>query len=390
MRIALNGTFFDRPTTGSGQYLHELLAAMVKRAPDHDYIVVVPETDVTARELHALAQFSPRVFFYPESVGLARFSKNLAKLAFEQNTFNRAARRERAALAHVPYFAPPFFPATRTVVTIHDLIPLILPEYRGSLLVRAYTRLVALAARRADTIIADSEHSRRDIVNRLGVEPARVKVVYLATHARFQAHIPRERIERVRQRYALPEKSLLYLGGFDVRKNVRVLLEAFSLLPEFYEQGYRLVLAGVTLGQDSAFFPDPRRIAREIGLPDAAARMVGWVTEEDKPALYAAAELFLFPSLYEGFGLPPLEAMACGTPVISSDASSLPEIVGAAAMLAGPHSPIAWAEAMRAALNDPARREQMRARGIEQARQFSWERAAEETLAVYHAAADSA
>ncbi len=387
MRIAINGNFFDQPTTGSGQYLHALLSALVARAPENEYVVIVPQTDLASAEIHTLSNFSPRVFFYPEPLGVERFSKNLAKLSFEQIAFNRACRRERAALAHVPYFASPLFPATRTVVTIHDLIPLILPAYRGSPLVRAYTQLVARAARRADAIITDSECSRRDIMDRLGIAPARVHTIYLAAHARFRADRARERIAHVRQRYALPEKFLLYLGGFDVRKNVRVLIEAFSLLPEIYQQGYRLVFAGVTLGQDIKFFPDPLRIARELGLPDDAIRMVGWITEEDKPALYSAAELFLFPSFYEGFGLPPLEAMACGTPVIASSSGSLPEIVGDAALIADPHSPLAWAESMRAVLNNPARRAEMGARGIAQAKKFSWERAAEETLAVYRAVA---
>ena len=173
------------------------------------------------------------------------------------------------------------------------------------------------------------------------------------------------------------------MGGFDQRKNLRVIIEAFSLLPEFYQDGYRLALAGVSLGQDSAFFPDPHRIAREVGLADDAIRYVGGAMEEDKPALYSSAAVFLYPSLYEGFGLQPLEAMACGTPVISSNASSLPEITGDAAMSIDPQSPIAWAEAMRAVLSDSARRDQMRERGFAQAAKFSWARAAEETLAVY-------
>ncbi|MBI3740232.1 MAG: glycosyltransferase family 4 protein [Chloroflexi bacterium] len=383
MRIALNGIFFDQPATGSGQYLHALLAAMSARAPNNDFIVVVPESDLNANTLRALPNYSAQVFYYPERVGLDRFSQNLAKLSFEQLAFNRACRRERVALAHTPYFGSPLFPATRSVVTIHDLIPLILPEYRGSPLVRAYTQLVARAARRADAIIADSEASKRDIINRLGIDAARVHVIYLAAHARFNTAIARAQIDQVRRKYALPEKFLLYLGGFDVRKNVRVLIEAFFLLPELYRAGYRLILAGVTLGNDSKFFPDPNRLAREVGLADDAVRTIGWVAEEDKPALYASAEIFLFPSRYEGFGLPPLEAMACGAPVIAADASSLPEIVGDAALTAGVESPLAWAESMRAIINDATRRAEMRARGLAQARKFSWERAAQETLAVY-------
>jgi glycosyltransferase involved in cell wall biosynthesis len=150
-----------------------------------------------------------------------------------------------------------------------------------------------------------------------------------------------------------------------------------------YKAGVRLVLGGVALGLDSKFFPDPRKLAKRIGLPDDAIQFLGWVREEDKALLYASAQLFLFPSLYEGFGLPPLEAMACGTPVISSNAASLPEIVGDAALLVEPEAAIGWAETIRVAMKNEGRRAEMRARGLAQAKKFSWERAARETLQVY-------
>src|SRR5574341_135519 len=383
MRVALNGIFFDRPTTGSRQYLRALLSALAQRNLENEYVVVVPEDDLVGAEVRALNDISPRAFLYPERVSLHRFSANLGKVWFEQVAFSNACRRERVALAHVPYFAPPLSPVTRTVVTIHDLIPMILPLYRGSFLVQMYTRLVAVAAPRADAIIADSECSKRDIVRRLGIDPSRVHVIYLAADKRYRPINDPAMLAAIPRKYAIPEKFFLYLGGFDQRKNVRVIIEAFALLPEIYKEGYRLVLAGVTLGSDSEFFPDPRQIAREVGLADDAIQFIGWVAEEDKPALYASATAFLFPSLYEGFGLPPLEAMACGTPVICSDAASLPEVVGDAALTVGPNSPLAWSEAIRALVNDESRRRDMRERGIAQASKFSWTRTAEETLAVY-------
>jgi glycosyltransferase involved in cell wall biosynthesis len=377
MRIGINGTFWNRPSTGSGQYLHALLPALVNCEPENEYVVVVPQSETTLE----LSQVSPGIFLYPEPVALDRWSEDLGKLWFEQVAFRSACNREHMDLVHVPYFASPFFPPTRTVVTIHDLIPMILPLYRGSRLVRLYTRLVAAAARRADAVIADSECSSRDIMRLLGILPSRVHVVSLAVDGRYA---PVEDVSAVRRKYALPEKFLLYLGGFDQRKNVRVILEAFSLLSEFYRDGWRLVLGGVLLGRDSEFFPHPARIAQEVGLPEDAIRYIGWVVESDKPALYSSAAAFLFPSLYEGFGLPPLEAMACGTPVISSDTSSLPEVVGDAALQVDPGSPLAWAESIRAVLTDEKRRNEMSERGKAQASKFSWARTAQETLAVYH------
>lgn len=387
MRIGINGSFVDRPNTGSGQYLRGLLPALAACDPAGEFAVIAPENESTGREVRELSDVAPRTFLCPEAVALARWSENLGKVWFEQISFGRACLREHVALAHVPYFASPLFPATRTVVTIHDIIPMLLPLYRGSPLVRLYTRLVAAGAGRAGAVIADSECSKRDIVKHLGLPAERVRVIHLAAGPRFHPVEDATTQEAIRAKYALPERYLLYFGGFDQRKNVRVLVEAFGLLKDLYQSGYRLALAGSALGNDSAFFPSPLRTAEQVGLPEDAIRYLGWVPEQDKPALYAGAAAFLFPSLYEGFGLPPLEAMACGTPVICSNASSLPEIVGDAAVQVDPSDAVMWAESIRAVVGDPNRQREMRERGLAQARQFSWARTAEETLAVYRSVA---
>lgn len=397
MRVALSGTFWNQPTTGSGQYVRALVAALRARAPQNEYVVIEsspvsgqwlvvsgPKSAVGGRSSsEAGRRFAVRRSAHKAlSVVAGSLVRHLAKVWFEQIAFPRACRQARADVAHVPYFGSPLVPPTRTVVTIHDLIPMVLPAYRGSFFVRAYTALAAQSARRADVIIADSECSKRDIVTHLGIDAARVRVVYLAADARYRPLDDATHIENVRRKYALPEKYFLYLGGYDQRKNVRVIIEAFARAA-LHRDGYRLVLAGVNLGRDSAFFPDPRRLARAANLPDDAVCCIGWVEEEDKVALYAGARAFLFPSRYEGFGLPPLEAMACGVPVLCANAASLPEVVGDAAMLLPPDDVDAWADALRVLFTDDARRAEMRARGSAQARKFSWARCAEETLEVY-------
>jgi len=373
MKIALNAYFWEQPHTGSGQYVRALVRALVRNDIENDYALITPQRRLSATPLCVSVHSTP-----------PRFERwqNLAKVWFEQIAFVRACQRERVHLAHVPYFAPPLFPSTPLIATIHDLIPLILPLYRGSLLVRAYTQLVALGARRANAILADSECSKRDIIERLHIDPARVHRIYLAADEQY-APADAASIEQVRRKYALPEKFVLYLGGFDQRKNVRVILQAFARLRDLYACGYRLVLGGAILGRDSVFFPNPRRLARESNLANDAIQFIGWVEEADKPALYSSATVFVFASLYEGFGLPPLEAMACGTPVICANTSSLPEVVGDAAITVNPHDVEAWAEALRTVLTDPAHQLEMRERGIAQARKFSWRRAAQETLVVY-------
>jgi glycosyltransferase involved in cell wall biosynthesis len=311
------------------------------------------------------------------SVAAPPLGQGLSKVWFEQMAFPRLCRQERVDVAHVPYFAPPLFPSVATVVTIHDLIPLLLPAYRGSIWVRLYTSLVARATKRAAAIITDSESSKRDIVRLLSL--SKVQVIPLAVPEGFRRVSDEGELERVRQKYHLPSHFILYLGGFDQRKNLPTLFEAFR---EVKGLGYPLVVAGQLPVRDTAFFPDHHRLAGEAGVEEAV-RFIGWVPEEEKPALYTLATLFLYPSLYEGFGLPPLEAMACGTPIIASKAASLPEVVGEGGILVPPTDVAAWAQAMREILLDEGRRQELGERGLEQAAKFSWQKTAEETLAVY-------
>ena len=360
MRIGINAFFLDRPETGSGQYLRHLLEALAKVDPTNEYLLISPGP------AHSISNIQ-----YPIS--------NRAKLWFEQVSFPRACRH--LDLAHVPYFASPLFPTTSTVVTVHDLIPLILPTYRGSLLVRLYTRLVAAAARKAEAIITVSQASKRDIVRCLHIPPERVHVTYEAAGEAFQPVEDEVQLAAIRQKYELSKRYLLYLGGFDQRKNLSALLGAFALLVNRQPHA-RLVIAGKLPGRDSSLFPDPRRLVRELRVEERVI-FTGWVPEEDKPALLSGAVAFVFPSLYEGFGLPAAEALACGTPVIASDRSSLPEVVGEGGVLVEPTDVEALAEAMEVLLVDGALRAKLRQRALAQAAKFSWKQTALETLAVY-------
>jgi len=363
MRVGINTLFLDRPGTGSGQYTRHLLEALEKVDPANEYLLFSPGP-------------APRTF------AIRNLSENRAKLWFEQVSFPRACRH--LDLAHVPYFASPLFPMVPTVVTVHDLIPLILPAYRGSPLVRLYTRLVAAAARKAEAIITVSQASERDIVRYLHIPPERIHVTYEAAGEAFQPVEGEAQLAAIRQEYALPERYLLYLGGFDQRKNLSALLRAFALLVNRQPQA-RLVIAGQLPGRDSPLFPDPRRLVGELGLEERVI-FTGWVPEEDKPALLSGAAAFVFPSLYEGFGLPAAEALACGTPVVASNRSSLPEVVGEGGILVEPTDAEALAEAMEALLVDDALRAELRQKVLAQAAKFSWKQTALETLAVYRKA----
>lgn len=354
MRVGINAFFLGQEGTGSGQYTAELLCALRQISSEHGYLCLSP----------------------PEG----RRGRNLEKVWFEQVSYPRECRRLAVDVAHVPYFAPPLRPTVPTVVTIHDVIPLILPEYRGSPLVRMYMRLVSAAAHQAQMVLTDSEASKRDIVRALGIDSERVRVVYLAAGKRYRPVEDKAILENVRVRYGLPDVYILYLGGFDPRKNVNILLRSYSQLAD----APPLVIAGRLPERGSAMALDPRPLAKDLGI-DGQVRFIGWVSEEDKPALYTAAWCFVFPSLYEGFGLPPLEAMACGTPVIASDSSSLPEVIGDGGLLVNSTSAAQLAEALGALCANPQLRAELAVRALARAAQFSWAKTATETLAVYEA-----
>ncbi len=366
MRMGINGLFWEQETTGSGQYTHCLVRELM--ALEIEYTLFLPRHKPgTGDPHHRLITPFPK-------------NENLAKVWFEQISFPRAC--QGMEVAHVPYFAPPLYPSIPTVVTIHDLIPLILPAYKGSILVRFYTRLVSIAAKRAQAIITDSHSSKRDIINLLKMPGERIHVIPLAADERFKPGVGTAELDQVRRKYSLPQEFILYLGGFDQRKNMNTLLKGFKGVKERLGDRCPLVIAGTLPSKDTPFFPHPRRLAEEARVSDAV-RFIGWVPEEEKPALYSLATLFLYPSLYEGFGLPPLEAMASGTPVISSNASSLPQVVGQGGILVDPQEPATWAEAMVALLTSPQKREELSAKAVEQAQKFGWRKTARETLEVY-------
>jgi glycosyltransferase involved in cell wall biosynthesis len=387
MRIAISGMFWSQPTVGSGQYLHGMLGELARVAPQHEYVLLLPAYLLDERRPTTddrRPEATPVVGDRWSVVVRTPFdgrSKNLAKLWFEQIGVPLAAARLRADLLHVPYFAPPLWAPIPVVATVLDIIPLLLPEYRGGWAVRAYMRLVARAARRADHVIAISDDSRRDIIRQLGCAPARVSTITLAAGAQYH---PIERAlaaAQVAERYRLREPFVYYVGGLDARKNVTTLVRAWQRLRQAGGPAATLAIAGRALGANARLFPDIDALIADWGLADSIRRID--VPREDNPLLYNAATAFAYPSRYEGFGMPPLEAMACGTPAVVAAASSLPEVVGDAALLADPDDVSAWAGALWRLIGDAALRDDLRARGLVRAARFSYARVARATLELY-------
>jgi glycosyltransferase involved in cell wall biosynthesis len=382
MHIVLNGSFWTQPTVGSGQYLHGLLRWLPRVAPQHRYTLLLPA-------IHGAGAAPPAgVLPLLLRTPFDAHQRNLAKLWFEQVSVPQAVRllHQQSALTtptllHVPYFAPPLHSIVPIVVTIPDLIPLLLPDYRGGPHIRAYMRLVSHTIHHTQRVITFSQHSRGDIAARLGLPASRIAVTLLAAEERYSPASAEHAVAEVAARYGLRQPFIYYVGGLDARKNVEVLLRALALLRQQGDWLPTLAIAGRALGRNTRLFPDLDAQIAALGLHDVVQRLT--VPYEDGPLLYRACTLFAFPSRYEGFGLPPLEAMACGAPVIVSQSSSLPEVVGDAAMRVAPDDVAGWAAALHQLLTDPALRARLRARGLAQAARFSWRQVAEETLHLY-------
>jgi glycosyltransferase involved in cell wall biosynthesis len=388
MHLAVNGWFWDEPTTGSGQYTRQLVRALDALDAELHISLVIPNGQRQGKERGERAvpasctvQCTVHCTVHP----VACSGSNFGKLRFEQIAFPRACRSLNVDVAHVPYWAPPLRSPAPIVVTVHDLIPLLLRGYRGGVLQRLYTALVSAAVRGAASVLTDSEASRRDILARLRLVPERVHAVPLAAADRYDPD-PSDGDEVTRARYGLPDRYVLYLGGFDVRKNLATVLATYRWVGPAMGEACPLVIAGRLPERDTPFTPDPRRLMQEEDVDERLVRFPGFVDEADKPALYRGAVAFIFPSLYEGFGLPPLEALACGTPVVGSDVASLPEVVGDAGVLLPPSDAEGMAGALIQLASDERFRLQMSRRALDQAARFSWDRTARATLRSYREA----
>ena len=380
MRIAINGDFLSEPHTGTGRYLTQLITALGTVDGVNNYSVLTPRP-VTEHPA------TPSSFTW-EDVPVSGPSEALRKVRWEQRVFPEVARKRDAKLLFIPHFAPPLMTSLPVIATIHDVIPFALPEYRPLSAVWLYQQLVAKGARRATRIITVSEHAKSEIIRLLGIPEEKIIVIAEAPSPQFRSVSDVAKLRIIRSKYGLGDHFLMYLGGFDIRKNVPLLIGAFAaLIHRVNDPTLKLLISGDTsvLGT-SPLFPDWRPLARKFGVE---GRIIStFVPDDDLPALYSATLAFVYPSLYEGFGLPPLEAMACGAPVVVSDHPALQEVVGGAGITfalgaGGVTATRALTDQLARIVSTPELREDYRLRSLARARHFSWAQTAAETSTIF-------
>ncbi len=282
------------------------------------------------------------------------------------------------SLFHATEHLLPWLTCARSVFTLHDAAYLRYPRYHLPQNRLYLSLMMPRFLGRADAVICVSEHTRQDALRYYPrLDPAKLHVIGEGVEPRFRPVSDPAQLAPIRSKYALPERFILYVGTIEPRKNLPVLLEAYAALRRRLPE-VGLVIAGGKGWLYESFFEALKRLELEPHV-----RLTGYVPEADLPGLLACATVFAYPSEFEGFGLPPLEAMACGVPVACSNASSLPEVVGEAGLLLPPGDPRAWETALHDLLNSPGQRSELRERGLARARQFTWRKAAEQTLEIY-------
>ena len=300
--------------------------------------------------------------------------------------FGRILERENLDIFHSLHFTLPLGFSGKTVVTIHDLMAVVFPQFFSryyfplKYLLRMYLWiLISLSAKKADKIIAVSEYTKKDILKILNVQKDKVVVISEGVDDSFQVKKHVHSSEVLKGKYGIARKFIFCLGNFKPYKNIPLLLKSFSQLKECHFLDHKLVLGG---SGKEIFLKKIVKLIDQLQISDEVI-LTGGLEMDEIPLFYRAADCFVFPSLYEGFGLPPLEAMACGTPVIVSNSSSLPEVVGDGGILVNPYSEDELTQALLKVLSDRQLREDLSQRGLKRAKLFSWEKTAKETLEIY-------
>ena len=352
---------------GIGTYIRNLVRQLARLDRETEFVLFC-----RAEDMPALQGLGENFRLVPERAGNYSLSEQLA--------IPLAARRERLDLFHAPHYVLPPLLTCRSVVTIHDCIHLMFPQYLPNRLALAYARTsIALAAHRATRVMTVSESSKRDILRYVDIDPGKIDVIYNAYDERFGVEPRPEEVWRVRERFQLHDPFVLYAGNVKPHKNLERLIQAFAQVRTRGFDRLKLVL----IGDDISKYAELRRAVHQHQLHHYV-RFLGYLPEETLAVMYRLASVFAFPSLYEGFGLPPLEAMASGTPVVTSNVSSLPEVAGGAAVLVDPLDPGSIADGLCRVLGDDALRADLRVKGLARAREFSWEQSGRRVLDIYH------
>lgn len=380
MVIGIDANWAVYEKAGVGKYTYNLIKALLAQKQPHQYVLF----------FNFFRKFRERRHFIEEMVAEAQVPVKIVvskvpaawkEWLLYQPIPAKWFYREKVDLFHSPFFAGvPTKPFCPTVVTLHDMVFVHFPEHRGRKLSQYYLKRTQLAAKNSEKIIAVSRSTRDDLVKFLPDIHTKINIVYEGADEIFSVIKNKTKLATVLSRYQMEQgKYILAVCTLEPRKNLVRLVRAYALLPNTLRQKYSLVLVGKSGWNNQEL----NQTIRDLNLTDKV-KMTGFVQDQDLPYFYNGAAVFAYPSLYEGFGLPPLEAMSCGAPVLTSKVSSLTEVVEDAALTVDPYNEEEIARHLKSILTSSKIAQSLREKGLAQAKKFSWDKAAKETIKVYN------
>jgi glycosyltransferase involved in cell wall biosynthesis len=366
MKIGFDARDLIGCRTGVGRYLLNLVNALSNVTMDNEY------------HLYTHKKLEEKLFDDTQNVHIKNI--NGYKYLWKNIFFPISLLSDKIDLVHIPSYSAMWFPPCKSVVTIHDMIFAKHPEWAANK--KQYIRFkyyVKKTAKKADAIIVVSKTSKKEVIELTGVPEEKIYVTYLAADKIYKVQDNIDKLGRIKQKYSFDKKYILYVGSIHPRRNLERLLKSFALLKKRTNVPHNLLLVGLSFSPKEKLFQK----AKELDL-EKDIKYLGYVPDEDLVSLYNFADIFVYPSLYEGFGIPVLEAMACGTPVITSNISSLPEVSGDAAYLIDPYSIEEIYSAMQSILFNKEVRNKLVKKGFERTKNFDWKKTAEQTFYVFN------
>ncbi|MCS7227547.1 MAG: glycosyltransferase family 4 protein [Endomicrobia bacterium] len=347
MKIGIDGREFAKgKITGIGRFLYTLLSYLIKEKPEWKFYIFLNQNCELNLEFHNLYKI-----YIPEKI----------TFVWDQIKLLAHSKRYQLDLFYSPYYKFPIFSSTPIVTTIFDIIYLLVEPYKNYVKYKLYVKnFIKFTSEKVKKIITCSNTAKNDLINILGIKEDKIEVIYLCVDEKFQPQ-PYEKIKEVKKKYNIDSKYILYVGNSKPHKNLFRLIKAYNLLPKDLKKEYILILAGVK----KTDFPHSLLIA------DYSLLLIESISDDDLPSLYSGAELFVFPSLCEGFGLPPVEAMSCGCPVVAAGVSSIPEVLGNSALYFDPYNIYDIRDKIFEILTNQKLKEELSKSGFNHVKQFT-------------------
>lgn len=363
MKIGINASFARKFNTGIGQVTVNYLKALSKDTQNFDYVLYLEEE----LELN-FSKFKKQVF-----LPLWKRDDLIRKILWEKYLLPGKIKRDKCKSFISLYQCPTILPKKiKHTMVVHDIIPKLFPEYVNNFRKKMYWKMTEKAIKKADKIIAISEHTKKDLMDYLHIAEDKISVRHIDVDNIYKREILDDESQHVLEKYKLAPGYIYNTGGLDKRKNIEKLLKAYKILIEKVEKAPDLVISGKLKPEMKPLMTDGEGIAKDLGIKDRVV-FLDFVPQDDMPALYKNAKIFVYPSIYEGFGLPVLEAMNVGVPVLTSGISSIPEVGGEAVRYIDPESPRNIAENMEEVLNSEEIQTELKSKEKKQANKFSWE-----------------